>query len=384
MSQPEPTSRRERRTTLERFRAFRLALVLAALVGGGAPAVLALAAPTEGTVQVAGTGGSGARLRDQPGLDSGILLVVPEGALVLVLGTAQVVDGREWSPVRYNGTQGWMASSFLQDEVAEAMPGTTPTTPASPAGSGVANGEIAVGGQAVVAGTGGASLRIRADASLSAPILGHAPFGATVDVIAGPRGEWYGVRHDGIEGWAYARYLAPVAGNAPVESTAPVAAPSTTRAPAGTTATATRATATTVPATTVPATAAPATGSGTGAALAASAVRYLGVPYVWGGASPSGWDCSGFVYYVYRAVTGRTLPRTTQAQWGVGTPVARNALQPGDLVFFQNTYEPGITHVGFSLGGDRFVHASAPGVGTIISNLTESYYAAHYAGARRV
>ena len=102
------------------------------------------------------------------------------------------------------------------------------------------------------------------------------------------------------------------------------------------------------------------------------------------GATPAGWDCSGFVYYIVRQVTGRTLPRTTQAQWGVGTPVAREAIQAGDLVFFQNTYEPGITHVGFALGDGRFVHASAPGVGTIISSLADPYYAAHYAGARRV
>ena len=382
MSQPVPSNRRERRTVAARFRAFRLALALAALIGGAAPAAVALTAPTEGTVQVAGTGGSGARLRDQPGLDSGILLVVPEGALVLVLGAAQVVDGREWSPVRYNSTQGWMASSFLRGEVAETMPGAAPAATATPAGSSVAPGTLAVGGQAVVSGTGGASLRIRADASLDAPILGHAPFGATVEVIAGLRGEWYGVRHGGVEGWAYARYLAPVAGNAPAESTAPVAAntPAASRTPVGNGVTPTR-----VPATTAPAaaTTAPVTG-GTGAALTTLALRYLGVPYVWGGASPSGWDCSGFVYYIYRTVTGRALPRTTQAQWGVGTPVARNALQPGDLVFFQNTYEPGITHVGISLGGDRFVHASAPGVGTIISSLSESYYTAHYAGARRV
>ncbi len=130
---------------------------------------------------------------------------------------------------------------------------------------------------------------------------------------------------------------------------------------------------------------APATGavSASGSAPVNAALGYLGAPYVWGGNTPAGWDCSGFVVYVYREITGRTLPRTTQAQWGVGTPVAREAIRAGDLVFFQNTYAAGITHVGIALGDGRFVHARGPGYGTVISNLADPYYAAHYAGARR-
>jgi cell wall-associated NlpC family hydrolase len=120
-----------------------------------------------------------------------------------------------------------------------------------------------------------------------------------------------------------------------------------------------------------------------GTAIVSAALRYLGAPYVWGGNTPSGWDCSGFVVYIYREVTGRTLPRTTQAQWAVGTPIARGALQAGDLVFFQNRSGAGITHVGIALGDGRFVHASSPRVGTVVSSLSESYYASRYAGARR-
>ena len=203
----------------------------------------------------------------------------------------------------------------------------------------------------------------RAEIAHTAPT----PFGATVAIIDGPRGEWYGIRHAGLEGWASGRFLAAAGGGTVAQ---PTAQPTPSRAPVST----------------APASTAPATGttSGAGSALATAALKYLGVPYAWGGATPAGWDCSGFVYYIVRQVTGRTLPRTTQAQWGVGTPVTREALQAGDLVFFQNTYEPGITHVGFALGDGRFVHASAPGVGTIISSLADPYYAAHYAGARRV
>jgi cell wall-associated NlpC family hydrolase len=320
----------------------RLALAFAAMVGASAPEAAVVAA--EETRQVAGTGGAGVRLRDEPGLDGGILLVVPEGATVALAGAARQADGREWAAVRYASASGWVAAVYLRG-------GDTPVaaTAAPPAAAPAAAGGLAAGGQAVVTGTGGASLRIRADASLNAAVVGYAPFGATVAITAGPRGEWYGVRHGGVEGWASGRFLAPGGSGAAPQ-------PAANPAPA----------------------------SGSGSALVATALRYLGVPYAWGGASPAGWDCSGFVVYVYREVTGRTLPRTTQAQWGVGTPVARDAIRAGDLVFFQNTYEPGITHVGFALGDGRFVHASAPGVGTVISSLSDPYWGAHYAGARRV
>jgi cell wall-associated NlpC family hydrolase len=108
------------------------------------------------------------------------------------------------------------------------------------------------------------------------------------------------------------------------------------------------------------------------------AMRYLGVPYVWGGSSPSGFDCSGFVMYVYAQV-GVSLPHYTGAQWNVGVPVARGDLQPGDLVFFD-----GLGHVGIYIGGGQFVHAPHTGDVVKISNLSDGWYAATYVGARRI
>lgn len=111
----------------------------------------------------------------------------------------------------------------------------------------------------------------------------------------------------------------------------------------------------------------------------AIALQYLGVPYVWGGASPAtGFDCSGFTMFVY-AQLGVSLPHNAAAQYGYGAPVPRDQLQPGDLVFFD-----GLGHVGLYIGNGQFVHAPHTGDVVKISSLSDSWYAATYVGARRL
>jgi cell wall-associated NlpC family hydrolase len=115
----------------------------------------------------------------------------------------------------------------------------------------------------------------------------------------------------------------------------------------------------------------------THSSVVAIALQYLGVPYVWGGATPSGFDCSGLTMYVYAKV-GVYLPHNAAMQYGMGTPVSRSQLAPGDLVFFN-----GLSHVGMYIGGGRFVHAPHTGDVVKISSLSESWYSATYVGARR-
>ena len=107
------------------------------------------------------------------------------------------------------------------------------------------------------------------------------------------------------------------------------------------------------------------------------AMSFVGTPYVWGGASPSGFDCSGFVMYVY-AHFGVSLPHSSYAQYGYGSPVSMSQLQPGDLVFFD-----GLGHVGIYVGGGSFIHAPHTGDVVKVSSLT-GWYASTFVGGRRL
>jgi peptidoglycan DL-endopeptidase CwlO len=107
------------------------------------------------------------------------------------------------------------------------------------------------------------------------------------------------------------------------------------------------------------------------------AMQYLGVPYVWGGSSPRGFDCSGLVAYVFAQI-GVSLPHSSYAQFGMGTPVSISQLQPGDLVFFT-----GASHVGIYIGGGQFIHAPHTGDVVKISSLS-GYYSSNFAGGRRI
>jgi cell wall-associated NlpC family hydrolase len=121
-----------------------------------------------------------------------------------------------------------------------------------------------------------------------------------------------------------------------------------------------------------------------GAAMASNltknAMRFLGVPYAFGGTSGYGFDCSGYVQHVF-ATMGMRLPRTADAQYYAGKSFEGKP-QIGDLVFF-HTYASGVSHVGIALGNDRFVHASSSH-GVMVSSLHDSYWGARYLGAKRI
>jgi cell wall-associated NlpC family hydrolase len=107
------------------------------------------------------------------------------------------------------------------------------------------------------------------------------------------------------------------------------------------------------------------------------AMRYLGTPYRWGGASPGGFDCSGFTMYVFAQI-GVSLPHYTGSQWGMGTPVSRDQLEAGDLVFFN-----GLGHVGIYVGGGNFIHSPHTGDVVKISSMS-GWYSSTFMGGRRL
>ena len=121
-----------------------------------------------------------------------------------------------------------------------------------------------------------------------------------------------------------------------------------------------------------------------GQQIADYALGFLGTPYVWGGTSPSGFDCSGLVTYVNRQF-GISVTRTASGQFkDNGVSINKSDLIPGDLVFFSNNGGRSVTHVGIYIGSGNFVHASGTRVGVIISSLNSSYYTRTWHGAKRV
>ncbi|KXH84014.1 C40 family peptidase [Sporosarcina sp. HYO08] len=112
------------------------------------------------------------------------------------------------------------------------------------------------------------------------------------------------------------------------------------------------------------------------------AKQFEGTPYLWAGTTPAGFDCSGFIRYVFSNF-GIDLPRTSETQYTAGKPVEAKDLQPGDIVFFQNTYKEGISHSGIYLGDNQFISAESKGI-AISKLFSHPYWDSKYAGARRV
>jgi cell wall-associated NlpC family hydrolase len=118
--------------------------------------------------------------------------------------------------------------------------------------------------------------------------------------------------------------------------------------------------------------------------LVLNAMGFMGIPYRWGGTTPeTGFDCSGFVQYVFRQAAGLVLPRSSFDQILLGVSVAREDLQPGDLVFF-NTMRATASHVGIYIGGNRFIHSPRRGKSVEIVDFNNSYWQARFDGARRL
>lgn len=258
--------------------------------------------------------------------------------------------------------------------------------------------------------TEGSTLRVRSQADTTGEILTQLSHGTTVEVLTSVENGWYQISVDGTKGYVSGDYLVvneAEAASLPVEAE-PVYVQVTTsvlnvRSGPGTSydkvgsvrsGQILKATAENgwykidsgyISAEYVKEVdASAASQSGKGQEIANYALQFVGYPYVYGGSSPKGFDCSGLTYYVY-AQFGYSINRTASNQLSNGYAVEKSQLQPGDLVMFrQNGSTKAASHVGIYIGNNQYVHASTPGVGVIISDLNDPYISSGYVGARRI
>lgn len=321
------------------------------VTGGGAPAP----APTPttppsdgggstatGSATVSGTNGDGVRCRSGASTGSSTITVLPEGASVATRGSAS----GGWVPVICGGQDGYVSADYLTIGGGSTPPTTTP--PPSSAPSGMVNGDRA---------KTTADINLRYEASLGAGIAAVAPAGTVVLITGGASNGFYPVDWDGLRGFMSGDYLTKTSEE--LSKRGGSANPGTEQPPAG-------------------------GATATGNAIADYALQYVGYPYVWGTAGPASFDCSGFTYWVMKQVLGVDIGRGTWTQISAGVPVSRDNLQPGDLVFHQNTYQPGLSHVGIYIGNNKMVNGLNEDAGVVISDISSDYWESRWYGARRL
>lgn len=204
-----------------------------------------------------------------------------------------------------------------------------------------------------------ASINLRKEASTSSDKLDSLTLNTQVDVLSEANG-WSKVRVNGKEGYISSSLLSATKTETS-RSSSTRKTEETITASTGTTPVAS-------------------TGSATGSAIVSKASSYIGSKYVYGGSSPSGFDCSGFTSYIYNQF-GISLNRTAAAQYSNGTAISKSELQPGDLVMFGKS---GINHVGIYAGNGTIVHAANPSKGVTTDTINSGYYYNNYVGARRI
>jgi cell wall-associated NlpC family hydrolase len=310
--------------------------------GGSTTSALNNVGTSTGTATVSNTAGEGLRCRSGAGTTYSVIMVLGPSATVTVRGANQ----GEWTPVVCGGANGWAHSAYL---TVGAPTSTNTTTPAL-APSGMVSGDHA---------KTTANLNLRYSASLGSSVAAVAPAGTVVLITGGATNGFYPVDWNGLKGFMSGDYLTRT--SEALSQRGGSASPGAAPAPAPTTG-----------------------GSATGNAIVDYAMGYLGYPYVWATAGPASFDCSGFTYWVVKNVLGIDIGRGTWTQVAAGTPVSRSSLQPGDLVFHQNTYTAGLSHVGIYIGNNKMINALNENAGVVISDITSDYWESRWYGARRL
>ncbi|MCL2341581.1 MAG: SH3 domain-containing protein [Firmicutes bacterium] len=321
-----------------------------------------------------------------PSITSSVMAQIDVGKTIIINGKLN-----NWSYISYDNKSGWIRNAMLQGTTAgNAVAGTTPaetaapaeaanTTPpatTTPAATPPATTAPAATTPSITKGyVNVASAYVRSTPNTSGKIVTSLLLNTEVK-ITGEESGWYKITFTNYTGYI----------NKALVSSSPTATSRSSEQPR--TANTAPATQTTAAAPEEPAAApAPAAAepvaSSSNSGVVDTAMQYLGYKYVYGGNSPSGFDCSGFTQYVFKCC-GYSLNRTAAAQASNGTPVSRADLQPGDLVLFSNGSGGSIGHVGIYIGGGNMIHAANPSKGVRIDTINSGYYNNCYYGARRI
>ena len=302
---------------------------------------------------IAFTTGSGLRLRSEASTKGNTLASASKGEVVLVLSK----DG-DWCKVSYNNKVGYMHADYLKIQKE-------------------GNAELGYGK------INGNDVNVRSDAGTKYGSVTQGDKGDKAYVI-GIKDGWYRIIFNGKIGYIRSDFLDLT--EIPYENSASSKSPKFYRGGKSTgtepSASALQGTSSNSSNKDKDTSTTEVSSSPLGTKIVDKAKQYLGVPYKWGGTSPSGFDCSGFVYYVLRSL-GVNASRTLVTMYKQGKEVSKSKLEPGDIVFFQNTYKSGVSHVGIYVGNGQFIHAPSSGKVVSFADLHSDYYTSHYYGAVR-
>ena len=296
-------------------------------LAGGLVLVICMAAPALAATGTVNTEGSTLRLRSEANTSSTVLTKLPHKSQVDVLDE-QANDG--WYHVSYKGMEGYVSADYLiitEDGADPAVPVAAPAAASETPSDQTADAMYIK----VLQGP----LNIRTGPSTEYDRVGKLSVGKTVKVLDVLDG-WYQIE----SGYVCGDYVREVDESEAHNATK-------------------------------------------GQEIADYALKFLGYRYVYGGSSPSGFDCSGFTSYVYKQF-GYSLNRSASDQLKNGVAVSRGELQPGDLVLFRKNTSRPASHVWIYIGNNQFIHASTSKVGVIISRMSDAYYTTGFVGGRRI
>ncbi len=269
---------------------------------------------------------SGLNVRSGAGMSFASKGNLSKGQAVTVVDTSSY-----WYKIKFGGGYGYVGSKYLSSSKPSGGSAETPVAPSSRT-------------KTMYSAVSG--LNVRSGRGSSYSTIGHLSYGQAVTVV-NTSSYWYQIKYGSKYGFVGSKYLSSSkpSGGGNVSDETP-------------------------------------TTDSSNSSIVSYAKRFLGCSYVYGASGPNSFDCSGFTSYVYRHF-GKSIPRSSSAQYAGCRKISKSSLRPGDLVFFTGHSGGSVGHVAIYMGGGRIIHAANPRSGVCTTSLNSSYYTSHYVGAGR-